>query len=306
MSALERINSIPGYERISRKFEDSGLNVGILFILPAFVMILLLLLYPMINTIWISLQETTGVGLSLENYRAMFTSDWFIPVIRNSVVWVVIGTLLQIAVGFGFALLLNTQLPGKKYLRGLYLLPWITPVVVVALVFSWMYSPQFGIINSLLVQVGILNSSIAWLSQPDTALFALIIAATWKRFPFVMIMLLAGLQDVDDQLQNAAIIDGAPYWARMRHVTLPQLLPVLKIVLLLSVIWCFNQFAIIYTATGGGPLNATMIFPVKVYELAFGQLDFGLSTALSVLMFGVMLLFMIGYMRVLRTQGVEL
>ena len=306
MSATERISSIPGYERISRKFEDSGLNVGLLFILPAFVMILLLLLYPMINTIWISLQETTGVGLSLENYRVMFASDWFIPVVRNSVVWVVLGTLLQIAVGFGFALLLNTQLPGKKFLRGLYLLPWITPVVVVALVFSWMYSPQFGIINSLLVQVGILNSSIAWLSQPDTALFALIIAATWKRFPFVMIMLLAGLQDVDDQLQNAAIIDGAPYWARMRHVTLPQLLPVLKIVLLLSVIWCFNQFAIIYTATGGGPLNATMTFPVKVYELAFGQLDFGLSTALSVLMFGVMLLFMVLYMRVLRTQGVEL
>lgn len=293
------------YERIQQRVEDIEISPGAVFILPTFLLIAGLLLYPMINTFLLSLGWTEG-GFTLENYKALITADWFIPLISNSVIWVVVGALLQIIFGFALALLLNTKLPGKKYLRGLYLLPWITPAVVVALVFKWMYNPQFGIINHVLIQMGLIDSAIGWLSNPDLALFSLIIAGVWKRFPFVMIMLLAGLQDVDDQLQNAAIIDGAPYLSRMRHVTLPQLMPVMKIVVLLSVIWCFNQFAIIYTATGGGPIGSTMIFPVKVYELGFEQLDFGLSTALSVLMFGIMFVFMMIYMRVLSQRGVDL
>lgn len=281
-------------------------NPGVLFILPVLLLILGLLLYPMVNTFWLSVQPSNGVGFTLANYQTMFTADWFGQVVWNSAVWVVLGVILQVSVGFGLALLLNTSFPRRKLVRGLYLIPWITPTVVVGLVFRWMYDPQFGIINWLLRWTGILESSVAWLSNPDLALYALIVAGLWKRFPFVMIMILAGLQDVDDRLQNAAIIDGVPYHARLRHVTLPQLMPVLKIVVLLSIIWCFNQFAIIFIATGGGPVGATETFPVKVYTLAFQQLDFGLSTALSVVMFGIMLLVMAGYIRVLRRQGVRL
>jgi multiple sugar transport system permease protein len=211
-----------------------------------------------------------------------------------------------VGVGFALALLLNTPFPRQKLVRGLYLVPWITPTVVVGLVFKWMYNPQFGIINWALRWVGLLDESIAWLSSPDLALYALIVAGLWKRFPFVMIMLLAGLQDVDQRLQDAAAIDGIPYHARLRHVTLPQLMPVLKIVVLLSIIWCFNQFAIIFIATGGGPVGATETFPVKVYTLGFQQLEFGLSTALSVVMLGIMIVVMFGYIRVLRRQGVKL
>lgn len=305
MSETKSSHPTAVYGRIKRRLADTRISPGAIFILPTFLLIAGLLLYPMINTFLLSLGITEG-GFTLANYRALVSADWFVRLIRNSVVWVVLGAFLQIAFGFALALLLNTKIPGKKVLRGLYLLPWITPAVVVGLVFKWMYNPQFGIINHVLVELGLIGSAIGWLSNPDLALFSLIIAGVWKRFPFVMIMLLAGLQDVDDQLQNAAIIDGAPYLARMRHVTLPQLMPVLKIVVLLSVIWCFNQFAIIYTATGGGPIGSTMIFPVKVYELGFQQLDFGLSTALSVLMFGIMLVFMLVYMRVLRSRGVDL
>jgi multiple sugar transport system permease protein len=305
MSGINTNTLTSRFERVKEQLEEYRINAGVLFILPTFLLIASLLLYPMIRTFLLSvgLPET---GFTLNNYRELVTADWFYPLIRNSVVWVVLGALLQITFGFGLALLLNTKIPGKKYLRGLYLLPWITPAIVVALVFKWMYNPQFGIINHVLMGTGLIDSGIGWLSNPDLALFSLVIAALWKRFPFVMIMLLAGLQDVDDQLQNAAIIDGAPYLARMRHVTLPQLMPVMKIVVLLSVIWCFNQFAIIYAATGGGPLNSTIIFPVQVYDLGFQQLNFGVSTALSVLMFAIMAVFMIVYMRVLRSQGVEL
>jgi len=305
MSESYLTKPISSFARIKERVTGLGANAGVAFILPTFLLIAGLLLYPMINTVLLSF-GVTGGGFTLSHYGELFTASWFVSVVKNSAVWVLLGAFLQIVVGFGLALLLNTRLPAKKYLRGLYLLPWITPAVVVALVFKWMYNPQFGILNHLLMQIGIAGSPIQWLSNPDIALFSLIIAGVWKRFPFVMIMLLAGLQDIDDQLMNAAIIDGAPYFSRMRHVTLPQLMPVLKIVVLLSVIWCFNQFAIIYTATGGGPIGSTMIFPVKVYELGFQQFNSGLATALSVIMFAIMVLFMIAYMRTLRSQGVEL
>lgn len=305
MSESYLTKPISSFNRIKEQVTGLGANAGVAFILPTFLLIAGLLLYPMINTVLLSF-GVTGGGFTLSHYGELFTASWFVSVVKNSAVWVLLGAFLQIVVGFGLALLLNTRLPAKKYLRGLYLLPWITPAVVVALVFKWMYNPQFGILNHILMQIGIAGSPIQWLSNPDIALLSLIVAGVWKRFPFVMIMLLAGLQDIDEQLENAAIIDGAPYFARMRHVTLPQLIPVLKIVVLLSVIWCFNQFAIIYTATGGGPIGSTMIFPVKVYELGFEQLNFGLATSLSVIMFGIMVLFMMAYMRTLRSQGVEL
>lgn len=295
-----------GYRRVKERIEQYLPSTGLLFILPVFLTILVLLLYPMINTFWVSVQPAQGVGLTLNNYQTMLSSPWFGQVFVNSIVWVVAGVTLQISLGFGLALLLNTSFPRRELVRGLYLIPWITPTVVVGLIFKWMYSPQYGIINWALRWTGVLDESVAWLSDPDLALPALIVAGVWKRLPFVMIMLLAGLQDVDERLQNAAMIDGMPYHARLRHVTLPQLIPVLKIVVLLSIIWCFNQFAIIFVATGGGPVGATETFPVKVYKLGFQQLEFGLSTALSVVMLGIMLLVMAAYIRVLRQQGVEL
>jgi len=306
MSVLERQQVKQNVAWIRTRVRKYGPSAGALFVLPVFFLILSLLLYPMLNTFWLSVQPPQGTGFTLEHYRTMVSSSWFGQVFWNSAVWIVLGVVLQVSVGFALALLLNTPFPRRKLVRGLYLIPWITPTVVVGLVFKWMYSPQYGIINWTLRWGGILDESVAWLSNPDLALYALIIAGLWKRFPFVMIMLLAGLQDVDQRLQDAAAIDGLPYHAQLRHVTLPQLVPILKIVVLLSVIWCFNQFAIIFIATGGGPVGATETFPVKVYTLGFEQLDFGLSTALSVVMLGAMTVVMIAYIRVLRRQGVQL
>ena len=294
------------YVIIKERIWDYKISPGAIFVLPVFFLIISLLLYPMLNTFWLSIQPEQGVGFTLQHYEQMLSSTWFGRVMWNSAVWVVLGVVGQISVGFGLALLLNTSFPRRKLVRGLYLLPWITPTVVVGLVFKWMYSPQFGIINWVFRWTGLMDNSIAWLSNPSLALPALVVAGLWKRFPFVMIMLLAGLQDVDDRLEQAAILDGAPYHARLRHVTLPQLMPVLKIVVLLSIIWCFNQFAIIFTATGGGPVGATETLPVKVYLLGFSNLQFNLSATLSVVMFALMFIVMLGYIRILRRRGIEL
>ncbi|MBX0296951.1 carbohydrate ABC transporter permease [Haloarcula nitratireducens] len=293
--------------KIRSRLTDREINPGLLFIAPAVLLMLVLITYPLIETFRLSLHNLTSGGVEnfvgVSKYVTLFTSNWFPNVMFNTFVWVVGGVALQLVVGFGLALLLNTKFPAKSAVRAGFLIPWVTPTIVTSIIFSWMYSPQFGIVNELLVRGGLINEGIAWLGNPDTAMFAVIVSALWKQFPFVMIMVLAGLQGMDESLHNAAKIDGAPFFARLRHITIPSLLPVLKIVLLLTVIWMFNQFVLIFTMTGGGPVGSTNVLSVKVYRLAFQQFRYGDASALSVVMIMIMLVFIFFYIRALRKRG---
>lgn len=285
-------------------------NPGAIFVLPAVLLMLVLITYPLIETFRLSFYQLSSQGgqafIGLSNYTTLVASPSFYNVMINTGVWVIGGVSLQLVLGFSLALLLHTQFPGKSLVQAGFLIPWVTPTIVTALVFSWMYSPQFGIINQLLVTAGILDSGIAWLGRRDTAMIAVIVSAVWKQLPFVMIMVLAGLQNMDESVHNAAKIDGAPFLARLRHVTLPTLFPVLKIVLLLTVIWMFNQFVLIFTMTGGGPLGSTNVLSVKVYRLAFQEFRYGDASTLSVFMILIALFFIYFYIRALRKRGANL
>jgi multiple sugar transport system permease protein len=271
---------------------------------------LVLITYPLIETVRLSLHNLSSGGVEsfvgLTKYVEMLTSDWFPNVMFNTFVWVVGGVTLQLVVGFSLALLLHTKYPAKSAVRAGFLIPWVTPTIVTAIIFSWMYDPQFGIINELLVRGGLLESGRAWLASTDTAMIAVIISALWKQFPFVMIMVLAGLQGMDESLHSAAKIDGAPFLARLRHITIPALLPVLKIVILLTFIWMFNQFVLVFTITGGGPVGSTNVLSVKVYRLAFEQFRYGDASALSVVMILIMVVFLFFYIRALRRRGASI
>jgi len=293
--------------KIRSRLADREISPGILFIAPAVLLMLVLITYPLVETFRLSVHNLTSGGVEefvgVSKYVALFTSDWFSNVMFNTFVWVVGGVALQLIVGCSLALLLNTKYPAKSVIRAGFLIPWVTPTIVTAIIFSWMYSPQFGIINELLISAGLIESGIAWLGTTDTAMFAVIVSALWKQFPFVMIMVLAGLQGMDESVHNAAKIDGAPFFARLRHITIPALMPVLKIVLLLTIIWMFNQFVLIFTMTGGGPAGATNVLSVKVYRLAFEQFRYGDASALSVVMIMMMLVFIFFYIRALRKRG---
>jgi ABC-type sugar transport system permease subunit len=294
---------------VRTRIADSRFSVGVLFVLPTLLVMGVILFYPLARTGWISLHigsqgEYSWVGL--QNFRAIVETDWFGTVLINTALWTGLTVFFQFVVGIGAAILLNTKFRGKALVRGLMLLPWVTPGIVAAIVWKWMYHPQFGILNRILVDVGILDSYMAWLSNPDVALLAIILAGIWKGFPFSMVMYLAGLQGIDQQLYRAARIDGAPRWAQFWHVTLPQLVPILKVTILLTTIWTFNYFVLVFAMTGGGPAGTTDILPNKVYKLAFNQFQFGLSAALAMIMFVIMMFFMIFYVRALRQQGVEI
>lgn len=298
----------PSFEDLRNQIGEFKPSTGLLFVLPVLLLITFLIIYPLTQTIWNSLQFTEGTGIRniLGNYVSYISSDSFAQTLRNTILWTGLNVIIQIIVGFGIALLINTAFPGRKVVRSLLLLPWVVPGVVVAIIFKWMYDPTFGIVNYFLMNLGLLQEPIAWLSNPNLALFALIIAAVWKRFPFVMIMIFAGLQDIDQQLQKAATIDGAPFHARLRHVTLPQLMPILKVVILLTTIWTFNNFVIIYVATGGGPAGATNIFPVEIYNLGFQQFQYGMSSTVSVIMLVLGSVIIVAYIRALNRGDVKL
>jgi multiple sugar transport system permease protein len=234
----------------------------------------------MFGTVFESFHETSFlspnpkfVGMAL--YQRVVGDGVFPEVLVNSIVWTLGVVLLQNLFGFLTALLLNQSLPMQGALRAIVLLPFILPGVVAAILWRFMYDPQLGLINSLLIQLGVIDNSVAWLADSNTAMASVIVAAVWKGFPFSMLIYLAALQNVDQSQIEAATIDGAGPFRRLIDVVLPAIRDVIVVNIVLTLILTFNYFDIIWVLTKGGPQSATHIFPTKIYETGFGQFRFG-------------------------------
>ena len=266
-----------------------------LFLSPAVLLVAVLMYYPMVGTVVESLYDSSFINpvptfVGLVSYSRTLASDAFAQVAINSVIWTVGVVTLQNVLGFAIALLLNQRLPGQAVARSLILLPWILPGVVAAILWRFMFDPQLGLINSFLIRAGLAAGPIAWLADPATALPAAIVAAVWKGFPFSTVVYLAALQDIDNDLIEAARIDGAGPWRRLFAIVLPSIRGTVVINVILTAILTFNYFDMIWVLTRGGPQDATAIFPTKIYELGFGQFRFGEAAVYGVLSIAVLLL----------------
>jgi multiple sugar transport system permease protein len=251
-----------------------------LFVGPALLLVSVLMYYPMIGTVIESFYSTSFINpepkfQGLEAYRAIIGSADFGTVLGNSVVWTVFVVLLQNVIGFAAALLIDQKSIIRGLMRSLVLLPWVLPGVVAAILWRFMYDPQLGLINSMLLSLGLTSHGIAWLAEPSLAMASAVVAAVWKGFPFSCIVYLAALQTVDREQIEAAIIDGAGPFRRLVDVVLPGMRDVIAVNLVLTTILTFNYFDMIWVLTRGGPQDATHIFPTKIYELGFGQFRFG-------------------------------
>ncbi|MCZ7541881.1 MAG: sugar ABC transporter permease [Anaerolineae bacterium] len=250
---------------------NSDLRLALLFILPAVVLVAVLMYYPMGRVVKESLYKTPKtawldpnppqVYVGLEHYEKLVNNAVFEQILTNSLYWTIGVVFFQNLIGLATALLLDQKLPMRGAMRALVLLPWVLPGVVNAILWRFMYDPQLGLINSILIGTGLTSEKTAWLAQTDTALGALIIAAIWKGFPFSTVMYLAALQSVDHEQLEAAQIDGASAPQRFRHVTIPAISGIMRLNLLLTTIWTFNYFDLIWVTTAGGPLKRTHIFP---------------------------------------------
>ncbi len=267
---------------------------GYLLVTPAVVLIALMMVYPTVQTLWFSVNrvrlptfQTTFVGL--DNFIRILENPDTGPLVLRTAVWVFGIVVCRIALGLAAALVFNSKFPTVVWLRMLVILPWTIPSVVGANLWRWILQTDSGVVNQTLRSWGLGDWAPNWLGSPDTAMISVIIAYTWAGFPFVMLLILARLQSIPSELYEAARIDGANRWQLFRHVTLPQLRTVLVVALILEIVSGLNSFDVLMIMTGGGPAKATQIWGIEIYKTGFGAFNLGVASALSVLMFVVVL-----------------
>jgi multiple sugar transport system permease protein len=245
--------------------------------------------YPFSYGIYLSLEDRavarTGTFVGLANFIADGRDPVFWQVTRNTFVYTTAATLLKMVGGLALALVLNQHFRLKNLVRAVVLLPFIVPTVLSTIAWMWILDPAFSVINWVLAYAGIAKPGPSWLGNPTLAMGSLIVINTWRGLPFYAITLLAGLQTIPSELYEAATIDGANAWHRLRYVTLPLLKPVILIVTMFSVIFTFSDFQLVYVLTRGGPANATHLFATYAFDIAMtaGQLGRGASVALAML-----------------------
>jgi ABC-type sugar transport system permease subunit len=259
-------------------------RLGFLFVLPIVTLVLALVAYPFGYAVYLSL-TAKYVGLppvfvGLENYLRLAADGFFQRAVFNSVVFTVASVGVKLVLGMAMALVLSARIRWRSFWTGVLLIPWVAPTVVTALNFLWIYDYSLGVLNYLLVRVfRVLPQGVGWLSEPGTAMASVVAVNVWRGFPFFGISFLAGMKAIPGEQYEAAAVDGATALRRFRHVTLPGVKNIVIIVVLLSTIYTFNDFAIVYILTRGGPGGATMVMPVFAYELAFGAQRLGEAIA---------------------------
>jgi multiple sugar transport system permease protein len=269
---------------------------GYLLMLPSILFFLVLIAYPLLQTFWISLHRMStltrqGEFVGLANYQALLTSPDFWEAFGHSLVWTVACLVLQLGLGVGFALVLNARLTFRPAARALVLFPYLLSTVVAVLVWQWLFNDLYGYLNFLIEEYGLSDGPVNWLGQSPNAMISTILVAGWKHFPFVTIAVLARLQGIPPALYDAARIDGASAWSRFWDITLPQLKPVLAMVIILRTIWDFKEFDLIFMMTGGGPRSSTETLPLLIYKEVFPKLSMGSGAAIAMVMLVIMVAF---------------
>ena len=244
--------------------------------------------------------EWTWVGLA--NYRTILQNPEFWVTLRRSVVFAGGSVAIQLVLGTAVALLLNRSFRGSTLVRAIMMLPYLIPTAVLGFIALWMGNSQFGIINQILVDLGLIAEKFPWYGNTETAMIAAILTSSWKFTMFVTIMVLARLQSIPDGLYEAAEVMGATAYERFRDVTLPNLKGVIFIVVLLRGVWMFNKFDIIYVLTRGGPREVTTTAPIYAYKIAFNQLQLGTAAAISTLLFIMLIGVAILYFKILEPE----
>ncbi len=267
-----------------------------MLLLPALFLLLLVFAYPILRAFWQSLftqnlgTELQPVFSGLANYGRMAGDGRFWQSLTNSLVFTVASVVIELILGMGIALVLNTAFRGRGVVRTIAILPWALPTALIALAWTWIFNDQFGVVNDILMKLGLIQDGINWLGDPTLAMVALIVADVWKTTPFISILLLAGLQSIPSDLYEAHAIDGATPWQSFRQITLPLLMPQILIAALFRIAQSFGIFDLVAVMTGGGPAGATEMVSLYVYSTVMRYLDFGYGAALVVVTFLALIL----------------
>jgi multiple sugar transport system permease protein len=301
-----------------QSLSDREARLAFWMLAPAFVVVSAFVVFPLIWNLWLSLKPVSlgdlrggslwKFNLTLENFQKVFSDPDFVAALVTTLIYTIAGSTLSVLLGLIAALLVHEEFPGRGLVRGLFISPYIAPVVAVAFTWSFILDPQLGVLNWVGVDSGLLAQPIPFLSQRwwnldfmgvtvrvPLALTSVVLFEGWRYFPFAFLFILARLQAIPDELYQAASVDGASPFQRFWHITLPQIAGVLSILFLFRFIWTFNKFDDIFLLTRGQA--GTEVLTIKVYDYAFGEFDIGASSATAMVLFGVLSVFLLIYFR---------
>ena len=299
-------------------FFDQEARLAFWMLFPTFTVVLAFVIFPVIWNLWLSIKPVSLADLrslslvkfnfTLQNFQKVFGDPDFLPVLRTTLIYTISGSALSIFLGLVAALLVQGEFPGRGLVRGLFISPYIAPVVAVTFTWSFILDPQLGVLNWVAVNKGLFAQPIPFLSQRwwilnilgmeiriPLALTSVILFEGWRYFPFAFLFILARLQAIPNELYQAASVDGASPFQRFYHITLPQLATVLSTLFLFRFIWTINKFDDIFLLTRGQA--GTKVLTIKVYDYAFGEFNIGASSAVAIVLFAILSIFLIIYFR---------
>ena len=287
--------------------EDRRRRMGYLLIAPAMLVLILVVLFPILRSVVYSFQRVKPEGgrfrstwVWFDNYRFMASDPAVRRALRNTIVFTVGEVVLVLAIALTVALLLNHPFGRFGVFRIVLLIPWAIAPVANAVLWEWILNGSYGVLNAVLLRLGIISEYKIWLGDAGLALRMVLLADVWKSVPFIALLLLAGLQNIPGYLYRAAKLDGANVWQRFRFVTLPGLRTPLTLAVILQTIWAIKVFDLIYVLTKGGPGDRTLMANFLAYRVTFNFLDFGYGAALANAIFLAMLLLSVVYIKVLK------
>lgn len=281
--------------RVSLEARDN--RTGKLFLVPAIVVLLCIIVFPVAYSFRMSFlrwrpTEIAKPFVGFANYLKVFSDPRFAVAFRNTFVYAFVGAAGKLLLGMLLALLLNRKFKGRGLVRALLMLPWVVPITASLTTWSWMLDSMYGIVNLLLLRAGLISEAINFLGDKHWALASVLAAGIWLGYPQFMLMILAGLQAIPDELYEAGKVEGANVFQRFFHITIPSLRNILTIAVILSVIWTFNAFNVVWLMTRGGPSSSTHILNTLAYEFAFVNMRYDQAAALSVVILAILALFL--------------
>ncbi|MGE5549653.1 MAG: carbohydrate ABC transporter permease [Bacteroidota bacterium] len=284
---------------------------AVLTIAPTVLLVFICSFLPVAKSIYLSFLDFKlsrayqSLWNNFQNYKEILAQGDLVAAVKVTLVFVAVVVFLQLCLGLLLALILNSRIHGRRLARSLVLLPWVIPTVITALLWNWLYQPQYGLINYVLLKTGLIASPASWLADVKLALPSVMVTALWKQLPLMALMLLAGLQSIPVEMYEAARMDGAGALQSLRFITLPFLRSVIRTTVMISIILNFKQFPLFWIMTGGGPIDATTTLAIYSYKSAFVNLDFGKGAAIATLWLVLLVAVYLGFNRLFKINEVE-
>lgn len=279
-----------------------------LFILPVLIVLLIMFGYPLLNSIKMAFQnykitKPDDVYFNgIANFLKIQADSDFFLIIKNTAIYVVASTMGQFLLGLMLALALKKQFKGRGLYQSIVFLPWAFSAFVVGLMFRWSFNGEYGVVNKVLMDLGIIESKIAWLGTPGLSLAVVIMAMIWMGIPFFAIMILAALQSIPKDVYEAADVDGCGVLRQFFSITFPYIKPTIITTILLRTIWIFNSIDLIVVITEGGPINSSQTLPGYMYTKAFGTYDFGFAAAIGIVLMLILVIYAVFFLKLTKYE----